>query len=724
MRLNTFTNALSNFFHRKNNIIIIMNDFSTIHSIHSSPDLNYEYDDDDDYNNNNYLEVNNNNNNNNNNSSSSLEKKISIGGILENDNYDKNTLEDIQIIENNNNNNNNNNKWNILQKKTIENIHEILNCEFLLERDLSEQRNLVVLMKEKINNCLDSWIEENDNRLGNFKIMSYFVNPHEGKLGSDLYLRNNKRGGVKNILNFPSDSTLQNPLRVSVRANGIKKEDVVVVGTFECLDEVEAEEITTNFVKFEKGQLIRKDMLSFNNFKNHKGDYFMATLVESPCVEDLHFEFQIKTWHYCWKGGRHKTKYRHRFTCFVLKIQQEQFKVLDIVYTSDFKIASARRAAGPNEKGNEGARKKKKAKIEFPIREQDFNILTRGLSGDIFEGLDVVEDMSVEKFEFVPVFTSEKEKKEEATNNNDEKIEEVTEILSKTHIKEVPVVAYKVKDEDELEKKHLIQKKETKNEVSVVDYRVKGEDELEKISKDSLANEHRRENKDERLKDAIESGSLELVRKLYLNGANIVRALHKASYHGKIDICRFLILEAKVDVDEKDEVGFTALHCAAHNGKINICNFLIFEANADVFALDIDGNSPFQIATKFGQTVLAKWFRGKFIKGEMPLKLESCREFPINTNKKSEGLWSMVGQRVAVQKIVKSGFLKRKKKLKGTCTKFNEIKVKYEICFDEGSVAFVKAKEIELLQRISTTPMAKVVPSAPMREVEPSAPPL
>ena len=40
-----------------------MNDFSTIHSIHSSPDLNYEYDDDDDYNNNNYLEVNNNNNN-------------------------------------------------------------------------------------------------------------------------------------------------------------------------------------------------------------------------------------------------------------------------------------------------------------------------------------------------------------------------------------------------------------------------------------------------------------------------------------------------------------------------------------------------------------------------------------------------------------------------------------------------------------------------------------
>lgn len=70
--------------------------------------------------------------------------------------------------------------------------------------------------------------------------------------------------------------------------------------------------------------------------------------------------------------------------------------------------------------------------------------------------------------------------------------------------------------------------------------------------------------------------------------------LHVAAERGNTEVVK-LLLEAKADIDPKDDDGKTPLHWAVHSGRSEAVKVLI-EAGADINARDNDGNTPLDIA--------------------------------------------------------------------------------------------------------------------------------
>ena len=130
-----------------------------------------------------------------------------------------------------------------------------------------------------------------------------------------------------------------------------------------------------------------------------------------------------------------------------------------------------------------------------------------------------------------------------------------------------------------------------------------------------------------------QSQGVRLERRIPNSDRYYLTALHKAAYHGKLDICKWLVSIARVNIAARDKVGFTALHRAAHNGHKHVCTFLLFEANpgADFFAKDDDGATALDIARKFGQEILVKWLvqveRNLLGEEEKPLKKKTMWSF-------------------------------------------------------------------------------------------------
>jgi hypothetical protein len=84
-----------------------------------------------------------------------------------------------------------------------------------------------------------------------------------------------------------------------------------------------------------------------------------------------------------------------------------------------------------------------------------------------------------------------------------------------------------------------------------------------------------------------------------------IQLIHLASYFGFQDVLRELIGRG-IDVNVKDEFGFTALHWAALGGQVATAEVLI-EKNIDIRSLDITG-CPFQFYgdEQFGQLISKK----------------------------------------------------------------------------------------------------------------------
>ena len=82
------------------------------------------------------------------------------------------------------------------------------------------------------------------------------------------------------------------------------------------------------------------------------------------------------------------------------------------------------------------------------------------------------------------------------------------------------------------------------------------------------------------------------------------KKLWDAAHDGRNDIVKSLLKEGNVDVDSKDEDGWTALHWAARNGHDDVVQTLL-ENQATVNAKDNSGSTPlFWAACKVRNTVV------------------------------------------------------------------------------------------------------------------------
>uniref|UniRef100_A0A2N9IE88 Uncharacterized protein n=1 Tax=Fagus sylvatica TaxID=28930 RepID=A0A2N9IE88_FAGSY len=77
-------------------------------------------------------------------------------------------------------------------------------------------------------------------------------------------------------------------------------------------------------------------------------------------------------------------------------------------------------------------------------------------------------------------------------------------------------------------------------------------------------------------------------------GDSLCVAARKASFKGKVDAVRALV-EKGIDIDGKDEDGYTALHCAAESGQAEVMELLV-KKGADVEARTNKGVTALQIA--------------------------------------------------------------------------------------------------------------------------------
>jgi ankyrin repeat protein len=75
--------------------------------------------------------------------------------------------------------------------------------------------------------------------------------------------------------------------------------------------------------------------------------------------------------------------------------------------------------------------------------------------------------------------------------------------------------------------------------------------------------------------------------------------LYVAAFQGHLDIVRFLVNEAKADVNLLDAGSCTPLYAAASKGHLAIVKFLV-ESEANVFIADTGGWSPLHVAVSNG----------------------------------------------------------------------------------------------------------------------------
>jgi len=270
-----------------------------------------------------------------------------------------------------------------------------------------------------------------------------------------------------------------------------------------------------------------------------------------------------------------------------------------------------------------------------------------------------------------------------------------------------------------------------------------GESKYESMVNASYEKELRRNNPEAKIFDFIEQGNLDGVMSMYsdgsytpIRGKTRYSALHKASFHGQLDICKYLVKTAGENPNAFDPVGFTPLMCAAHNGHKSVCEYLLFGAGADFWETNENGCTALQVAQKYGQDILAKYLMGCLLKLEPPVE-STAREEVVSIESGSvyenssifKEAMGLVGSRVEVYFRPKgSSMFSKKKWMRGTVIKYDEYKVKHQVKYDDTNEVRweyfrfkAEPKKYRLLRRApqlrqkrgsSAALMANVVPSS------------
>lgn len=110
-----------------------------------------------------------------------------------------------------------------------------------------------------------------------------------------------------------------------------------------------------------------------------------------------------------------------------------------------------------------------------------------------------------------------------------------------------------------------------------------------------------------KLERAVQTANLKLLRIAINEGVDVnaktddgSTPLHSSTYHGHLEIVRYLIEEAGADVNAKDKVGDTPLHSSAYHGNLEIARYLIEKAGADIHARDKVGRTPLHLCAMRG----------------------------------------------------------------------------------------------------------------------------
>ena len=90
--------------------------------------------------------------------------------------------------------------------------------------------------------------------------------------------------------------------------------------------------------------------------------------------------------------------------------------------------------------------------------------------------------------------------------------------------------------------------------------------------------------------------------------SNGLRAIHLASYYGRLEIVKHLVEVCRADVDATSNDGWTALHLASQRGHLNVVQYLVDECNFDVLAKDNDGYIALHLASGRGYLSVVQYF--------------------------------------------------------------------------------------------------------------------
>ena len=96
-----------------------------------------------------------------------------------------------------------------------------------------------------------------------------------------------------------------------------------------------------------------------------------------------------------------------------------------------------------------------------------------------------------------------------------------------------------------------------------------------------------------------------------LGQRNHVKVLHIAAEFGYGNALGLLLRESGVDVNAKDERGYTALHIAACHGRMAAAQMLVTQFAADVDVKSEEGETPLHVAIRNQHTDIVKWLVSK-----------------------------------------------------------------------------------------------------------------
>lgn len=82
--------------------------------------------------------------------------------------------------------------------------------------------------------------------------------------------------------------------------------------------------------------------------------------------------------------------------------------------------------------------------------------------------------------------------------------------------------------------------------------------------------------------------------------------LHHAAFNGHLDVCKYLIAEAKADVNAINVTRQTPLFSAVHNGHREFAAYLLSEGKADVSIADLSGTTPIYATAAAGNLDMLK----------------------------------------------------------------------------------------------------------------------
>ena len=86
------------------------------------------------------------------------------------------------------------------------------------------------------------------------------------------------------------------------------------------------------------------------------------------------------------------------------------------------------------------------------------------------------------------------------------------------------------------------------------------------------------------------------------------RAIHLAAYYGNLEILRYLVDVAHVNVNAVSDDGWTPLHLASQRGNLPMVQYLVEKCHVNVMIKDIDGFIALHLASGKGHLEVVQYF--------------------------------------------------------------------------------------------------------------------